>query len=375
MRIVITKYNAICKLGNNIEEIFYNALSAKSMNWEVCTNRNKNDYFAMIKTKLPQIKNPDFNLRCNQLALAVLEPFNIPELIRTKGAENIAVVCATTNTGVEEYERSKNPRHAQIGNPAEFIKEFYGLKNYFTTVSTACSSGIKAFSIAKDLLKTEYANTVIVIGVDSLTKVPIYGFDSLEILSPEKSNPFSKNRKGINIGEGVAGFVLEKEGYGINILGIGETTDTYHATTPDPEAIESIRAIENALQEANLLPKDIDYINLHGTGTIANDLMEGRAINHVFGDKTPTSSTKPLTGHCLGAAASIETALCCALIENFDGRIFPHIYDGEYDYKIPKINLATTSTIVQKLNTCLCTSFGFGGTNTAIILQGENKNE
>ena len=165
MRIVITKYNAICNLGNNIKEVFYNALSAKSMNWEVCTNRNKNDYFAKIKTELPTIENPDFNLRCNQLALAVLEPFNIPELIRTKGAENIAVVCATTNTGVEEYERSKNPIHSQIGNPAEFIKEFYGLKNYFTTVSTDCSSGIKAFSIAKDLLETEYANTVIVIGV------------------------------------------------------------------------------------------------------------------------------------------------------------------------------------------------------------------
>ena len=110
----------------------------------------------------------------------------------------------------------------------------------------------------------------------------------------------------------------------------------------------------------------VDYINLHGTGTISNDLMEGRAIYNVFKNTVPASSTKPLTGHCLGAAASIETALCCKLLDSNTKRVFPHIYDGEYDSNIPQINLERESKNIVR--SCLCTSFGFGGTNAVIIL-------
>ena len=355
----ITKYNTICNLGSNIDEVFENAIKGNSENFVMQNGRR----LAAVDVKLPEIKNSDYDLRCNRMILACLESLKIEELDKS----TTAVVCATTNSGVEEYESSSNIKHFQIGNPAEFVQNYYGFTNYYTSVSTACSSGIKAFSIAQDLLKSDYAEKVLVIGVDSLAKVPIYGFDSLEILSPNSSIPFSKNRCGINIGEGVAAFVVEKEGEGIEIAGIGETTDFYHSTTPDPDGVEAERAIRLALGDL----KSVDYINLHGTGTIANDLMEGRAVANVFGADVPASSTKPLTGHCLGAAAAIEVALCCKLLDAHSEKVFPHVYDGEYDDKIPQIQLADVNTRVENIKTCLCTSFGFGGTNTAIVLRSD----
>lgn len=377
MSIKITKYNALCNLGSNIEEVFQNAIDGISDYFEVTENliKGKPVRVGTVKTELPKIENSDFNLRCNRLLLKALEPVrcDIKNLVKKYGTENIAIVVATTNSGVEEYENSKNPTHCELGNPAKFLKEYLGLKNLCTSVSTACSSGIKAFSTAMNLLEHDIANAVIVVGIDSLAKVPIFGFNSLEILSSTPSNPFSKNRKGINIGEAACIFLVEKNiTNGIEIAGIGETTDIFHFTTPDPSAKEAVSAINQALKMSNLKPEDIDYINLHGTGTFANDTMEAKAIYSLFGNNVPSSSTKPLTGHCLGAAATIETALCCKLLEQSDGKLFPHIYDGNYDENLEKIKLIPKDFKLEKVSTCLNLSFGFGGTNTAIILRREN---
>lgn len=359
----ITKYNAICNLANNIDEVFEKALSGSSDNFIIQNKRR----VGKVDAKLPEISDEDYNIRPNRLALACISPFEIEKYDKN----SLAVVVACTNSGVEEYEKSRNPKHYEIGNTAEFIKKHFCLNNFALSVSTACSSGIKAFSIAKELLDSNYSKYVLVIGVDALSNVPLYGFDSLEILSFKPTNPFSKNRCGINIGEGAAAFILEKSGNGIEVQGIGETTDSYHLTTPDPEGIEAQKAIKLALGGI----KTVDYINLHGTGTYANDLMEARAINRIFGQNVVSSSTKPLTGHCLGAAASIEIALCCKLLDYAAAggeRVFPHIYDGNYDEILPKITLADKNTKVKNLNTCLCTSFGFGGTNCAIVLRRKN---
>lgn len=352
----IIKYNAICNLGSNIDEVFQNALLGRA---DLFCIENKRR-IAKINVQLPTIEDEDYNIRCNQILLKCIEPLNIEEYDKN----DLAVVCATTNTGVNEYEKTKNPKHFEIGNPAEFIHKFFKLKNFYTSVSTACSSGIKAFLIADEILNSNLAKTVLVINTDAISKLPLYGFHSLEILDKNQTNPFSKNRKGINIGEAAAAFILQKQGGKIKVKGMGETTDCYHSTTPDPNGIEAIRAIKEAMN-GNF---DVDYINLHGTGTIANDLMEAVAISSIFGNKVPASSTKPLTGHCLGAAAGIEIALCAKLLENGGNKVFPHIYDGFYDETIPKIFLAEKNTVTKKLKTCLCTSFGFGGTNTAILL-------
>ena len=274
---------------------------------------------------------------------------------------------------MEEFEQTKLQKHYELGNPALFLKNHLKLSGFYATISTACSSGLKAFSTARDLLENKIYDAVIVACTDRLAKVPIYGFNSLEVLSNKPSIPFSKNRAGMNMGEASAVFIVENDDNkkGIKIMGIGESSDIYHSTTPDPEGKEAIIAIQKALKESDICPNDIDYINAHGTGTVANDIMEANVINKIFSDKVPVSSTKQMTGHCLGAAAGIETALCCKLLDSFDGRLYPHIYDGEYDNELPKINLVQKGKKYSKCNICMCNSFGFGGAN-AIMIMGKD---
>lgn len=376
MGVYITEFNACCNLGSNINDIYRQAIQGKNKFKSVQDLLlNKTVRLACVDTDLPQINIDIFNTRCNQLILHnLLQLKEKIEQIKSKySEENIAVVVATTNSGVEEYSKTQKKYYSELGNPAQFVRDYLNLKNCYLTVSTACSSGIKAFSIARNLIKNKIALAAIVIGVDPISRVPLFGFDSLEVLSDLKTNPLSQNRSGINIGEAVATFIVEEDVLdGIEIKGIGETTDTYHATTPDPEGKEVINAIQIALNEACMQTTDIDYINLHGTGTFANDSMEANVINKLFGNITPVSSTKPLTGHCLGAAAGIEIALCCELLNKFEGLLYPHLYDEEYDSSLPLINLVQANKKYEKCTTCMCNSFGFGGTNAIIILRKEN---
>ncbi len=377
MGIKITAYEAICNMGLNIDEIFHRAIAGENNHFVLEKNLIKDYSFRLgkIDTELEQIEDPDFNTRCNRLILYVLKLLNpqITELFNKYSKEEISIIAASTNCGVEEYEKSGLKTHSELGNPAMFVKKHLGLNNTAITISTACSSGAKAFSIAKNYLEAGISKAALVIGVDSLTKLPLYGFSSLEILSPEPTNPFSKNYTGINIGEACTIFVLEDtNNSGIKLLGTGESSDIFHSTTPDPEAKEVKNAILQALHNSGIKPEEVNYINLHGTGTLANDMMEAEAVNTIFGTHTPASSTKPLTGHCLGAAASIETALCCHLLNNFSGKLFPHIYDSEYNPSLKPINLIKTQNLYDKCNICISNSFGFGGTNAIIVLGKDN---
>ena len=308
--------------------------------------------------------------------------------------DEIAIVIGTTNSGIEEFETTENKHHAELGNPAEFLKWYLGTNNYSACVSTACTSGAKAFSTARKLLQNGVCKAVIAGGIDTLASMPSYGFHALEVLSHEKTNPFSKNRDGISLGEGGALFVVTKTAEFLDaktqrseeaksvseaakcalLLGIGETSDAYHSATPDPDGTQAVNAIQLALKDANLKPENIDYINLHGTGTISNDLMEANAIYKVFGDKVPASSTKPLTGHCLGAAASIEAFICYQILKG-ERNLPIHKFDGEYDKNLPKINLVNEKTPQKNIKTCMSTSFGFGGTNAVMILAANQQND
>ncbi len=379
MNITISKYEAICCLGSNADEIYQNAINGKSDFFDVDSETIPGYTFRLgkVKENLPEIDKEIYKTRCNSLVLYVLNLLkdDISALIDKYGADNIAVIGATTNSGVDEFEKFGNKIHSELGNPAMFVKDFLHLGNIALSVSTACSSGNKAFKLADSLIVSDIAQAVLVVGVDSVTKLPLYGFSSLEILTPKKTNPFSKNVTGINIGEGCACFIVEKSdcAKGIKVLGVGENSDTFHSTTPDPEAKEAKVAILEALKNAKLSPADIDYINLHGTGTLANDLMESVAINEIFGENTPSGSTKPLTGHCLGAASSIEAMLCCHLMNNFNGKLLPHIYDGEYNPDFKPVKLVKKDDTFPKCRYCLSSSFGFGGTNAIIVLGKDNE--
>lgn len=355
---LITEVSAVCNLGNSIDEIFENACKGV-----LCDLR--------ISTKLPEISDENYNLRCNRILLNCIQQINsqIQNLIKKYGKNRVGILLATANTGIDEFEDTDNPEHSKIGNPAEFLHKYLELKGYYACVSTACSSGIKAFSLAERLLENDICDAVIAGGCDGLSKLPSAGFGALEVLSDKRSNPFSKNRCGMNIGEGGAIFLLEKEGEGIKILSTGETSDAYHSSTPDPEGIQAANAMMDALKKAGLKADDIDYINLHGTGTVANDLMEANALRRVFSQNVPVSSTKPLTGHCLGASASIETALCYAMLaKNPEKYLLPHIYDGEYDTALPELSMVKIEQRAENLRSVMCNAFGFGGTNAVVIM-------
>lgn len=342
-------------------------------------------YFGKLKKNFEPIDDERYDLRCNRVLKYLVDKLDLSGFEK----DEIGIVIGTTNSGIQEFEDSENKHYAELGNPAEFLKWYLGTKNYAASVSTACTSGTKAFSTAVKLLQNDVCKVVIAGGIDTLAAMPSYGFHALEVLSHEKSNPFSKNRDGISLGEGGALFVLTKDvkmqkcldvksitNVGricksdneiVALLGIGETSDAYHSATPDPEGVQAVRAIQLALDDAGLKAEDIDYINLHGTGTVSNDLMEANAIYKVFGDNVPASSTKPFTGHCLGAAASIEAFICYQILKG-ERNLPIHKYDNEYDENLPKINLVNSNTENKKINTCMSTSFGFGGTNAVVIM-------
>lgn len=342
-------------------------------------------YFGKLEKDFEPIDVERYDLRCNRVLKYLVDKLDLSGFEK----DEIGIVIGTTNSGIQEFEDSENKHYAELGNPAEFLKWYLGTKNYAASVSTACTSGTKAFSTAVKLLQNDVCKVVIAGGIDTLAAMPSYGFHALEVLSHEKSNPFSKNRDGISLGEGGALFVLTKDvkmqrcldvksitNVGricksdneiVVLLGIGETSDAYHSATPDPDGVQAVRAIQLALDDAWLKAEDIDYINLHGTGTVSNDLMEANAIYKVFGDNVPASSTKPFTGHCLGASASIEAFICYQILKG-ERNLPIHKYDNEYDENLPKINLVNSNTENKKINTCMSTSFGFGGTNAVVIM-------
>lgn len=342
-------------------------------------------YFGKLEKDFEPIDDERYDLRCNRVLKYLVDKLDLSGFEK----DEIGIVIGTTNSGIQEFENSENKHHAELGNPAEFLKWYLGTKNYAASVSTACTSGTKAFSTAVKLLQNDVCKVVIAGGIDTLAAMPSYGFHALEVLSHEKSNPFSKNRDGISLGEGGALFVLTKDikmqkcldvksitnvsricksdNEIVALLGIGETSDAYHSATPDPDGAQAVRAIQLALDDAGLKAEDIDYINLHGTGTVSNDLMEANTIYKVFGDNVPASSTKPFTGHCLGAAASIEAFICYQILKG-ERNLPIHKYDNEYDENLPKINLVNSNTENKKINTCMSTSFGFGGTNAVVIM-------
>lgn len=349
-------------------------------------------YFGKLEKDFEPIDDERYDLRCNRVLKYLVDKLDLSGFEK----DEIGIVIGTTNSGIQEFEDSENKHYAELGNPAEFLKWYLGTKNYAASVSTACTSGTKAFSTAVKLLQNDVCKVVIAGGVDTLAAMPSYGFHALEVLSHEKSNPFSKNRDGISLGEGGALFVLTKDvkmqkclevksitNVGricksdneiVALLGIGETSDAYHSATPDPEGVQAVRAIQLALDDAGLKAEDIDYINLHGTGTVSNDLMEANAIYKVFGDNVPASSTKPFTGHCLGAAASIEAFICYQILKG-ERNLPIHKYDNEYDENLPKINLVNSNTENKKINTCMSTSFGFGGTNAVVIMGNKTETD
>jgi len=264
------------------------------------------------------------------------------------------------------------------GDVAHKIADELGLKGMVTTISTACSSAANSIMLGARLIKAGKLDRVIVGGTDALAKFTINGFKTLMILSDGYNSPFDNDRKGLNLGEAAAFLVLEsdeivkKENKKVlaRVSGYGNANDAFHQTASSENGDGAFLAMEKALQVANLKPEQIDYINVHGTATPNNDLSEGRAIVRIFGEeKAPDfSSTKPLTGHTLAAAAAIEAVYSVLAIQN--NVVFPNL-----NFKTPmhEFNLIPQTTLKYKnIEHVLSNSFGFGGNCSTLIF---SKNE
>ena len=321
--------------------------------------------------------------RNNQLLLAALAQIaeTVEAAITRYGRNRIGVVLGTSTSGVAEGEAAiaehrrtamlpSSYRYTQqeIGMPSVFLARHLGLGGPAYTISTACTSSAKAFQSARNLLRHNFCDVVLVGGADSLCQLTVNGFSALESTTTTLTNPMSRNRNGINIGEGASLFVMSKEDSGIELLGIGESSDAHHMSAPHPDGLGAETAMRAALLDARLSAGDIDYLNLHATATPKNDEMESRAVARVFPKGVAVSGTKPLSGHTLGAAGAMELAFCWMALH--DGRLPPHIWDGAADPDLPSLNLAGIGqAFSQETNrVCMSNSFAFGGSNASLLI-------
>jgi 3-oxoacyl-[acyl-carrier-protein] synthase-1 len=300
----------------------------------------------------------------------------IERAIAAYGREKIGVYLGSCDNGSEgsliahkfflannAFPDDYDLRYQSASFPAEYIAEKFGLSGPVFTLATACASGASAIIRGAELIRGGVCSAVIVGGADIVSETVLSGFHALEAVSDELTNPFSKNRKGINLGEGAAFFLLDTaENYAVELLGTGESADAYHMTAPSADG--PARAMKAALCDAQMVPEQIDYINLHGTGTQLNDKAESLALEAVFKKIPPVSSTKPITGHTLGAAGALEAAICWSVLTERRG--FPvHCWDGIRD---EEISVVPGNSGERHPSICMSNSFAFGGCNASLIL-------
>lgn len=302
------------------------------------------------------------------------------------GRDRIAVVLGTSTAGIGDGEialaaqardgawpTGYDYRMQEAGGLAEAAARLLDVAGPAYTIATACSSSAKVFASARRLIRAGMVDAAVVGGADTLCRMTLNGFSSLEALAKGCCNPFSRNRDGISIGEGAAAFLLDSAPGPVRLLGLGETSDAHHATAPDPSGLGASEAMSLALADAALPADRIAYINLHGTGTLLNDAMEAKAVARLFPRETPCGSTKAMTGHMLGAAGGCEAAFLWLTLNsatNPSGLLPPHIWDGAIDPDLPPLNLIAPQSVIPSRGelAMLSNSFGFGGSNLSLIL-------
>lgn len=322
-----------------------------------------------------------------QLAIAAAEEIraDLEEAISRYGRERVAVVLGTSTSGIAEGERALEKARAdgclpdgfdmrmqEIGSAAESLARYLELGGPAITVSTACSSGAQALAKARRMIRTGLADAVVAGGVDSLCRLTINGFQALSAQSSQICNPFSRNRDGTTIGEGAAIFLLDRREAEIELLGVGTSTDAYSMTAPDPDGKGVEAAIGRALNDAQIEAGEIDYVQLHGTGTPQNDATESAVILRLFGASVPCSSSKGQIGHTLGAAGAMGIAHCwlSARSGNKARYLPPHLWDGAAEEGLLSNSLVSVGQTLDEAARCvfMTNAIAFGGNNLITVI-------
>ena len=349
-------------------------------------------YVGEIPTvRLPQLdaRLAAFSTRNTRIALAVLDQEEdgvraaVQRAVARYGAERVGVIIGTSTSGIYETEAAYTWREQHQALPADFsfvnrhiwsatarfLQQELHLEGPCYAVSTACSSSSKTLASAQRLIVNGVCDAVLTGGVDSLCHMTLHGFKSLDIMSAKPCTPLDRDRCGISLGEAGGLLLLERpqpdHAGCVQLLGCGESSDAYHMTAPHPEGRGAIAAMQQALAQAGLAASDIDYVNLHATGTLLNDRAEMAAMAGVFAADMCCSGTKGLTGHTLGAAGAVESIVTWLSLKHgfMPGTCGLQQVDEAFACNVLKDSMNDVSVRIAMNN-----NFGFGGNNTSLIL-------
>lgn len=292
--------------------------------------------------------------------------------------KRLAIIIGTSTSGIADNEPELRryfqgdqtvqvlQKKQEMDSLAKALQQYLAWEGLAYTISTACSSSAKALAAGQRLINAGLADAVLVGGVDTLCKLTLNGFNSLESLSQGICQPCGQQRDGINIGEAAALFLLSKQTAPTMLISAGESMDAWHISAPHPEGQGAAKAMQAALDLAQLKAQDIGYLNLHGTATLQNDAMEIKAVQQVFQDyAVPLSSTKHKTGHCLGAAGAIEAMICTQVLQ--DQTWLPLHQNTRFDAELDMHNFVEDAQLTQKISYVMSNSFAFGGSNISLI--------
>ncbi|MGS0543728.1 beta-ketoacyl-[acyl-carrier-protein] synthase family protein [Pseudomonas sp. Y5-11] len=394
MTAYLNALGVICALGRDKQQVAQNLFAGdcSGMRRESGWVAERELPVAAVHGELAAIpaELADQHSRNNQLlleaALQIRE--DIDRAIQTYGRERIGVVLGTSTSGIDEASRGLahylreqqfpgeyDYRQQELGAPANFLADWLQLSGPAYVISTACTSSARALMSAQRLLDLGLCDAVLCGGVDSLCKLTLNGFSALEAVSDQRCNPFSANRNGINIGEAAVLFLMSQQrsdGPAIALLGSGASSDAHHISAPEPSGRGALQAMQKALSRAQLQAAHISYLNLHGTATQHNDAMESLAVATLFPDGVACSSTKPMTGHTLGAAGALEAAFCWLSLsaDNPQQALPPHVWDAQPDPDLPALKWVTASERLSSIapRYLMSNSFAFGGNNVSLII-------
>jgi len=344
---------------------------------------------AEVPGPLPRVSRRLAHYACrnNAMTLAALEPVEseVADVVRAVGRRRMGVVMGTSTSGVSDAESSIRHRfetgelsrsfhysQLEFGGAAGFLADLLELGGPAYTISTACSSGARALASARALLDLGVCDAVLTGATDTLCGLTANGFFALRAISNEIANPCSANRRGLTLGEGSVLFLAVRDRGGIQLTGVGESSEAHHMSAPDPEGRGAELAMRGALADAGADASAIAYLNLHGTGTALNDKMECDAVARIFPECPPCSSTKSLVGHTLGAAGAMEAGFCWLVLHEGGPEGLaapPHAWDGRPDPELPPLRLASKGLRVPA-GPVMTNSFGFGGNNCTLVLEG-----
>jgi 3-oxoacyl-(acyl-carrier-protein) synthase len=387
----ITGMGIVSSIGKNLDECLYSLRNDLTgiENIKYLKTVHKDTYVAgevkLSSAEISAITGAEKDLPRTTLLALMAAGEAIKSANLTIHNNKTGIILGTTVGGMDKTERL----YSAGADPAEFINShhcgfttnyvanYFGINGYTNTISTACSSGANAIMLGAKLIQHGILDVVIAGGSDALSVFTLNGFRSLMILDPSPCRPFSADRKGLNLGEGAAFVILESKEHALKrnangycrVSGFGNSNDAFHQTASSCDGRGAFKAMGEAIAYAGISVEEIDYINVHGTGTDNNDLTEGIAIKRLFNQNVPAfSSTKAFTGHCLGAAGAIEAVFSAVAIIN--NEVYANL---RFNSPIADVGLIPVKTFTRKkIKHVLSNSFGFGGCDTSLVFSGIN---